>query len=269
MTRRKWMALSVVTVLLGLGTVAYLWAKGTFDQPVAEVTTTFSNVQDTRMAEALRMIKETKDRFASVKDYRCTYLREEVIEGKLIANHCILMVRHEPFSVGMEWVNPSSKRGRKTVWVEGRNGGKMLVKQSIVKMQLDPQESINRKESRHTINEAGLKNLIDRYHTAWEKELQLGITTITIQDAMLTVRLPGKDHQIDCICITATHPPDSQKQFKFHVTKLYLDKKTKLPVRSENFEFPAPGQAQGVMVERYTYLEVQSNLGLKDGHFAL
>src|SRR5262245_48927445 len=126
MTRGKWIALSLVTILAGLGTVAYLWATGSFDRPVAEVTETVSVVHDNRIGEALRLIKEAKDRFASVKDYRCVYLREEVIDGKLLDNHVVLQVRHQPFSVSMEWIGPASKRGRKTAWIEGRNGGKML-----------------------------------------------------------------------------------------------------------------------------------------------
>lgn len=269
MTQGKWMALSLALMLGGLGTVAYLWATGTFDRNSAEVSESISDVHDTRMAEAQRLVKEAKARFADVKDYRCIYLREEVIEGKLLSNHTLLQVRHTPFSISMEWLGPSSKKGRKMAWVAGKNNGKMLVKQMIVKMELDPQESIRRKESRHTIDEAGLKNLINRYDVAWEREMKMGVTTIALQDSLLTVKLPGKEYLLDCVCITATHPPDSHKQFKFLVTKLYIDKKTGLPVRSENYEFPAPGQTQGQVVERYTYLDVQTNVGLTDGHFSL
>ena len=227
-------------VLGGLGTMAYLWATGTFDRNAAVVSEQASDVHDTRMAEALSgSSRKPRPSLPACKDYRCVYLREEVIQGKLLSNHTVLrLAPHAPFSVGMEWLGPSSKKGRKTVWVAGKNNNKMLVKQLIVKMEMDPQESIRRKESRHTIDEAGLKNLIDRYDMAWEREQQLGLTTIAVQDTLLTVKLPGKEHHLDCICVTATHPPDSHKQFKFHVTKLYFDKKTGLPVRSENYEFP-------------------------------
>src|SRR5262245_52009122 len=136
MTRGKGIALALAVILGGLGTVAYLWAKGTFDQNLPEATEHVSGVHDTRMAEALRLIKEARDQFANVKDYRCTYLREEVLDGKLHSNHVVLMIRHEPFSVSMEWVAPSSKKGRRTVFVAGKNNGKMLVKQMFVRMEL-------------------------------------------------------------------------------------------------------------------------------------
>lgn len=269
MSRGKWIALSMAVILCASGTMAYLWATGTFDAPAPEPTIILGTEHsDTNMDEALRLIREAQAKFSKVKDYRCTYLRDEVIEGKMLNNHAILSIRHAPFSVGMEWVGPASKKGRRTVWTEGRNGGKMTVK-VLLKMDLDPQESVKRKESRHTINEAGLKNLIDRYHRSWVKEQQLGLTQIIIQDAQFTIKLPGKDYHLDCICVTSVHPPDSQKHFLFHIAKLYFDKKTGLPVRSENYDFPAPGQQYGPLVERYTYLDVQTNLGLTDEHFTI
>jgi hypothetical protein len=269
MTRGKWIALGLAVIMCGMGTMAYLWATGTFDQSTPEPIFTYSKEQpDTGMVEALRLIRDAKAKFADVKDYSCTYLRDEVIDGKTQSNHTLLQIRHEPFSVGMEWVGPSSKKGRRMVWTKGKNGGKMTVK-VLLKLDLDPQESVKRKESRHTIDEAGLKNLIDRYHTSWEKEQQLGLTQIIVQNAQFTIKLPDRDHHLDCICVTSVHPPDSQKTFKFHIAKLFFDKKTGLPVRSENYDFPAPGQQHGPLAERYTYLDMQTNLGLTDEHFTI
>jgi hypothetical protein len=51
------------------------------------------------------------------------------------------------------------------------------------------------------------------------------------------------------------------------MTRLYVAKDNRLPVRVEQFDFPAKTGAQPAILEQYTYLNVKANVGLKDIDF--
>lgn len=218
---------------------------------------------------ALQLIYKARDEFAGVKDYQCTFLRDEFIDGELKKNHLILKVRHQPFSVYMEWIAPTNRKGRKTSYVVGQNEGKMRVRDGIT-LSLDPQQSVKMKESRHTIVEAGLQNLIKRFVESWEMEKKMGVTDVTVQDLELKVMLPSRDVVLNCKLVTTTHDPKDRAKFVFYRTLVYFDKNTGLPVRLEGYDWPKDANDRtGQLVERYTYLDVKVNVGLKDADFKL
>jgi hypothetical protein len=51
------------------------------------------------------------------------------------------------------------------------------------------------------------------------------------------------------------------------MTRLYLDAATKLPVRVQNYEFPARRGGKPELVEDYFYQNLRVNTGLKDIDF--
>src|SRR5262245_56667985 len=187
--------LIAVVMLAGLGvSAAVAWGLGMFGRtPDGRLTTQTENtnlVQPTGksgMDQALEFITTARSKFANVKDYRAMFLRDELIDGEFKENYLTLKVRHEPFSVFMEWHAPASKAGRKSIYIEGQNNGKMRVREKVagnfaVTVSLDPEESKKRKESRHTILEAGYKNLCEKYVKSWTKEKDLGLTQVVIEE---------------------------------------------------------------------------------------
>jgi hypothetical protein len=240
------------------------------DQNVLVETTQADNI-DT----ALKMMHDAVEKFAGVQDYRCTYLRDEFIDGAFHENHLHLAIRHEPFSVRMEWLSPKNKKGRVSNYVEGKHDNQMIVKEPVfrglppVKVQLDPEESKKRKESRHVITEAGLKNAMQRCCKRWENDRARGLTQVILEDAEVLVNLP--EHQITrpCRCVALKRPADLDQRphFDFFRVNIYFDKETGLPIRFEAYDWPQPGHEDGRLVERYTYLDIRTNAGLKDSDF--
>jgi hypothetical protein len=63
-----------------------------------------------------------------------------------------------------------------------------------------------------------------------------------------------------------THP-EQREPFKFHKTRVYFDKKTLLPIRAEQFAFPAKSGAEPQLVEEYTYTDVKPDATLSETDF--
>jgi hypothetical protein len=146
----------------------------------------------------------------------------------------------------------------------------MLVKESrfFPTLKFDPDISKRRKESNHTITEAGLKNMIDRFCASWQKEKELRLTEATIQEGEVQITLPDKEVVRPCTCVTTLHQPKDRQHFRFYRTKLYFDKETGLPIRMEGFDWPKDeNDKEGQLVEHYAYLELTSNVGLADVDF--
>jgi hypothetical protein len=191
-----------------------------------------------------------------------------MLDGQMQMNTMTLKVRHEPFSVAMEWHGPAQKKGRRAIYVHGKNDGKMVVKH-LITLKLDPAESIKRKESRHTILEAGILNLINRYEASWEREQTMGLTDLSVEEKIESIKIGDQTYTHPCHCVTSRHPADSRGTFEYYIAKVYFDKSSGLPIRTECYEFPSAGFPDGRLVERYTYLDLKLNAGLTEADFSV
>jgi len=268
--------LLVATFGIGLATwLLGLWPFDGADIPPIGQEVLVESEQTAKVEDALALMRQAVERFASVKDYECTYLRDELIDGTFHENHLRLRVRNEPFAVRMEWLAPKGKKGRVTTYLAGRNQDQMVVKEPVVRglppirVQLDTEESRKRKESRHVTTEAGLQNAMARCLRCWESDLAQGVTKITLEDTELIIALP--DHEVlrPCQRVTIQRPtdPDRRPSFDHYRVHVYFDKDTRLPIRFETFEWPEPGHENGRLIERYTYLDLRTNLAFKDADF--
>jgi hypothetical protein len=114
-------------------------------------------------------------------------------------------------------------------------------------------------DNRYPITMVGLKNLIGKIIQQWEFEGQYG--EIEVQHRPNS-KLDGRE----CDVLESTHPLP-RNQFKYHLTRLWIDGETKYPVRVEQYQFPTkPGEAPQI-VEEYTYTKIRVNLGLGDRDF--
>lgn len=260
MRKKTFSIIGLSVVVLLAGGLGLAWGLGYFDKDVHDAqvgTKTTSETKTADLSEALTLAKAAQVKLNQMQGYRCIYLRDELIDNELQKNYLKLTIHHEPFSVLMEWLEPKIKSGRKAIYVAGKNDNKMLVKQLFVKKTLDPSESITLKESRHTILEAGLKNMVDRFVKSWEVESKLEETTTSYSDVTVEVEVSGKKHSYDCRCVTTEHPLSVKGKYQFYRTTLYFDKAKGLPVRMEGHDWPTPTTPEGRLAERYTYIEVE------------
>lgn len=216
------------------------------------------------LAPAIKLARASRKSLESVRDYRCMFIKRELLNGALAAQTMELKLREEPFSVYLKCLEPNA--GREILFVQGQNDNKLLAHEGsglkslvgTVPLALDAPQV--RAENRHPITEIGMRNLIDKVITQWEYEGQFGETTVQY---FPEARIGG----VSCPAIECTHPVP-RRQFQYHLSRLYIDATSNLPVRIENYAFPAAQGQEPLLVEEYTYLKVQANVGLTNNDFS-
>jgi hypothetical protein len=150
--------------------------------------------------------------------------------------------------------------------VKGQNENQLLahegsgLKSLVGTISLAHESPHVRAENRHPNTQIGMRNLNDQVIAGWEYEGQFGESTVQY---FPEAKIGG----VSCPAIECMHP-QPRRQFKFHLTRLYIDAQSNLPVRVENYAFPtAPGQ-QPPLIEEYTYVKVQTNKGLTNQDFS-
>jgi hypothetical protein len=208
---------------------------------------------------------EARRNFTAVQDYTCTLTKREIVNGTLSDEHVIdAKFRTQPFSVYMRWLAPSKYYGQEVAFVLGRNNNKMrvhskgLIKGAVGFVTLDVNDRRVLEQSRHTIYEAGIGNLIEQALKYVDAERQTGKGQVRVTEVL--------HDQRPCLRVEIIRA-ERRPQFDFQRTILYLDKDAKLPVRAENYAWPRPGAAAGELVEQVSFTNLRWNAGLTDREF--
>jgi len=216
------------------------------------------NVQDEHpLTPAIALAKNSLQKLADVRDYECLLTKREWIGGELKTQKMKLRLREEPFSVYMKFGEPQA--GREVLYVDGQYGGKIVAHEgsglaALITVNLDPTGADAMAENRYPITSVGLQNMLTLLTEQWQLESKYGeIDVKHYPQAQI-----GKTA---CIVIEASHP-NPRKQFRFHLTRLYLDAETDLPIRLENYAWPRRAGDDPQLVEEYTYDQLRTNVGL-------
>jgi hypothetical protein len=214
------------------------------------------------LAPGLRLAVESRRSLDSVKDYSASFFKEEMVGKKRVNHQLTLKVRETPFSAYLRYENPH--KGREAIFVTGKNNGKMLahgtgIEAIIGTLELDPNGDRALEESRYPITNIGMRNLLELTIAQWNSELNIpGVKVRYFPNA--------KVGNVECRVFESSYDK-KHKGVKFHMTRMYVDKKTAFPVRVEQFDFPASAGGKAPILEQYTYLNVKPNAGLKDIDF--
>jgi hypothetical protein len=215
--------------------------------------------------EPLRLIAQAGEAYRGVRDYTCLFVKRERLRGQLQPENLMEMkVRTQPFSVYFHWASPATFAGQQACYVDGRNGGMMRVHSNGIAgvvgfVTLDPRDPRAAQNSRHTITEAGIGNLIERFRQRWEVERRLNQTQIRVAQYLYNQR--------PCTRVEAIHPANTG-QFYAYRSVVYFDNGTHLPIRVEAYDWPRPGApAGGDLLESYSYVNLRLNVGLSDRDF--
>jgi len=214
------------------------------------------------LVPALRVAYASRRVLSNVRDYSATLVKQELVQGKIQTNKLDLKVREEPFSVYAKFIDPHA--GREVLFIEGANNGKLLVREAGLKrvaglISLDPRSPMAMADNRYPLTEVGLSKLLDTIISQWELEGKYGEIQVEWYPEAKLGNAP-------CRVIQTSHP-QRRKQFKFHKTRLYLDGASLVPVRVDQFDWPAqPGQ-EPPQIELYMYSGVRTNLNLTDFDF--
>ncbi|MDX1965495.1 MAG: DUF1571 domain-containing protein [Pirellulales bacterium] len=200
-----------------------------------------------------------------IKDYTCTLVKRERIDGKLLdAEYMYTKVRQEPFSVYMSFLKPDAVKGREVIYVHGANDGNLLAHEGkglaarFGMVSLKPNSALAMKDNRYPITELGLYNLTRRLIEVAENDRQFGECEVNMSQAKINGR--------ECTMMQVVHPVP-RKNFLFHVARIYVDNELNVPIRYEAYDWPEKQGGQPVLMEEYTYLNLQLNTGLTDADF--
>lgn len=214
------------------------------------------------LAPALSAARACLRRAKAMSGYECVFSKKEVVDDDMIAQTIKLKIRHEPFSVYMLFQEP--RPGREVIFVEGQNENKLLVHETglaalIGTLRLSPDDPKVLAENRYPITRAGLANMVDAVITQWETELKYGESDVRyFEDA--------KAGEYTCRVIENSHP-EPRKQFPFQMTRLWIDQKSGLAVRVQQFGFPKKKDGKPPVVEDYLFSEIQPDIRLSDKDF--
>lgn len=214
------------------------------------------------LAPGLRLAVESRRALDNVKDYTASFFKEEMVGKNRINHQLTLKVRETPFSAYLRYENPH--KGREAIFVTGKNNDKMLahgtgIEAIVGTLELDPSGDRALEESRYPITNIGMRNLLELTIAQWNSELN-------VPDVQVRYFPNAKVSDVECRVFESSYAKP-HKGVKFHMTRLYVDKKTAFPVRVEQFDFPAKTGAKAPILEQYTYLNVQPNSGLTDSDF--
>ncbi|HEY1860388.1 MAG TPA: DUF1571 domain-containing protein [Gemmataceae bacterium] len=224
-----------------------------------------SQATESPFDEPLRLIADARKAYQEVKDYRCTFIKREYLGGRLQAENVVAMqVRVKPFSVFLDWKAPRDLVGQQACYVAGRNEGMMRVQPTgaaglLGFMSIDPKDPRVLENSRHAITEAGFGNLIERFGHCYEAARKQGKAEVRIALYEYNRR--------PCTRIETTYTDPKSAADGIGRSVLYLDKETHMPVRCECYDFPRGGAHEGELLEVYSYVNVQLNVGLTEEVF--
>lgn len=220
-------------------------------------------IENHPLLPAIKIAKSSQEKLKSVKDYTAVFTKRERINNRLIQQTMDLKLRQEPFSIYLKFQPPYAP-GREVLYIEGQNAGKLLAHESGLKsivgtVSLAPDAPDAMFENRHPVTDLGIANMLALCIERWEADTQY-------EECEVKYYNEAKLGTTECLIIELTHP-QSRPHFKFHRTRLFLDKKSNLPVRVEQYGFPDRPGLEAPLIEEYTYSALQINPGLSDRDF--
>ncbi len=203
---------------------------------------------------------------AMIQDYSATMVKRERIDGVLGEHeYMFCKLRHEPFSVYLSFLAPEAVKGQEVIYVAGQNDDNILahagsgVRAMVGMVSLKPSSMLAMQGNRYPITELGVENLTRRLVEVAEHDKQFGECEVNF--------FPGaKVNGRICTCIQVTHPVP-RRNFRFHLARVFIDDELKIPVRYEAYDWPQETGGQPVLMEEYTYMNVQVNQGFTDIDF--
>lgn len=257
--------------IMSTGFVAMAWtliASGVDGQvpPSAPTQPSAGQPGGSQLDQAIAWMQEAKRNYSAVKDYTCTLISRESIRGRLKDENIIQMkFRTAPFSVYMRWLGPPELQNQEVAYVAGQNKNQMRVhSKGILKIagfvSVDINDPRVMEHSRHTILEAGMGNLIDQTLVNWNNERKIGRSEVRLAEYEYDKR--------PCLRIENIRPERIQGLYAYR-SVIYLDKTSKLPIRNESYDWPRQGgNPTGDLLESYSYVNLQFNVGLSDRDFS-
>ena len=196
---------------------------------------------------------------ARVESYRATFHKQERVDGRLLDEETIALKFRRPRMIHMRWLKEPFA-GREVVYIEGRNGNSMRVREAgilgILPVDLDPRGSLAMRGNRHAIVEAGIESLVERLTDNLQRgrlagELEVRGGGLEPVYGRQTVRLEG------------SFPASATGRYYCRRAVLSFDIERKVPIRAEIYDWDE------ALIERYGFEDLELDARLSESDFAL
>jgi hypothetical protein len=231
--------------------------------PVAAQEKSEEKPQEHKLVPAIKVAKQSLEAAQQVEDFTANFYKREIVNGKVIVHSMSMKYRKTPFSAYLRFHKPNE--GREVLYVDGKNNGNLLahepglIKGIVGTVSINPHSKEAMSESKQPITELGLHKLAAQIIKQWEFESKYG-------ECELKYYPEAKLGDMKCLVIESSHPVP-RRQFPFHMTRFFIDKETKIPVRVEHYGYPSAKGEKPPLLEEYTYTNIKLNVGLSDIDF--
>ena len=217
------------------------------------------------LTPAIDALRASRESVRQVPGYACTFIKTERLKkGAMVSHTAVLKFRREPFSVYLKYIEPHA--GREVIYVDGRNKGKLLVHEpsglaSVVgTIALTPTCNDAMKENRYPITMMGMEKLLDTAIAELEE------ARTKLHEVKVQLYPNAKIGEAECTMYEIVSAKESESP-KRHKTRIFFDKKTNLPIRTEQYGFPAKAGDEPPLYEEYTYADLKLDVALSDRDF--
>jgi hypothetical protein len=207
------------------------------------------------------MLADAKAAYAKLRDYTCTYTRQERTGGALGAEQVAeLKVRVKPYSVAVRFARPEAVAGQEGIYLAARPG-KVRVREKAggpyQLLSIDDPKALA--VTRLPLPEVGVGPAIDRVAAVVGREKAAGNPLEVFTAGYTFAGRPVTRYEV-----FARRPHAHRYAYRVLV---FVDHETGLPVRVEAHDAPKPGQTAGDLLEAYSYTDLKPNVGLGDAAF--
>ncbi len=176
-----------------------------------------------------------------------------------------IKLRERPFSVYLHCCS-KAEAGREAIFVAGANDGKLRVHETGIKaivgiLRLAPDDPQVKDENRRPITQIGISNLVVIELALWRKDRESDPENVEV-----TFESNAEIGSCNCEVIELRHLKPTDKT-QFYMTRMWFDSRTKFPIQVEHYDWPRANQSESQLLERYTYRNIKTNVGLSDSDF--
>jgi hypothetical protein len=225
----------------------------------------------------LPLLELTEQRLRSldaVQDYTCTVVKRERIEGRLQeAQTMFVKLRQEqarggqvmvPLAVYIRYLSPTELEGREVIYVQGANGGKMIVRKggprfAHVTVAVAPDAPAAFRDNNHPITEIGFRSMLLQLLRYGREDLNYGECEVKYYTG---AKINGRVATVAEI----VHPV-RRSHFQYHKAQVFIDDQLQLPVRFVVYDWPAQDGGNPPLIEEFTVVDIKLNVGLADAEF--
>ncbi len=252
---------------------------GQITEPVHRVANAANSLEPTPQHPLDRALEIAQEGLvgcrANINDYTALMVKREQVGGTLgehefmeakIRNRKVVDGKVvQPLSVYLNYLKPSSVKGREVIYVEGKNNGNVIAHEGGFKgrflptVNIPPDGMLAMRGQRYPVTEIGVENLI-------VKLLERGQTAKKFEDAQCEFRKNARIKDRACTVFQVTLPT-RQPVLDFHQAQIFIDDQLNVPIRYIAYDWPRREGAPLEILEEYNYLNMQVNVGLRDEDF--